>query len=258
MNYLRASSTEFRLRYWTHALVFAIGFWAPWNPLVSSTRQSTWLTLASFLSRNFTLSFTQTTVALLVLGIVFAALAAALRTWGTACLGSFTVTNGKMKADHIVAEGPYRYVRNPLYLGTWLHAVALALLMTPTGAVFTIIVMAIMQARLIAGEEAFLSNSLGPAYTAYCHAVPRIVPSLSPRTLIAGAKPRWFQAIIAESYMIGVALVFATLGWRYNAFLLVQGVLVAFGFSILLRALLPPAPITQPAHSEKPVSDASV
>jgi protein-S-isoprenylcysteine O-methyltransferase Ste14 len=250
MNYLQASPTEFRYRYWVHAAVFGLGFWSPWS-IGPTTRQSAWLTLGSLIARNSTVSFTIATVALLLAGILCATAAASLRTWGTACLGSFTVTDARMQAGTIVAEGPYRYVRNPLYLGTWLHSLALALLMPPTGAVFTILATAILQARLIAGEEPFLTASLGPAYAAYCTAVPRILPSFVPLTHTAGARPQWLQAIVTESYMIGVAVAFLTLGWRYNAFLLTQCVVVCLGLSLVVRAL--PAPRT--TGREKPASN---
>ena len=259
MNYLRASPTEFRYRYWTHTLLFGLGFWSPWDALIPpqsplAGHQSTWLALASQAARTTSISFTATTIALLLLGTLCASAAALLRTWGTACLGSFTVTNGRMQANGVVAEGPYRHVRNPLYLGTWLHALALALLMPPTGAIFTVLSITILQARLIAGEEPFLARSLGAAYIAYCNAVPRVLPSIAPRTRTANTEPRWVQAIVAESYMILVAIAFATFGWRYNAFLLTKCVVIALGISLVLRAVLPPVPA---ASSEKPAPNPS-
>ena len=40
--------------------------------------------------------------------------------------------------EGVVADGPYRHMRNPLYLGAWVHTLALALLMPASGALFTV------------------------------------------------------------------------------------------------------------------------
>ncbi len=63
-----------------------------------------------------------------------------------------------MHGEVVVAAGPYRRLRNPLYLGTFIHTFALALLMPPTGAIFCIIAVFLFQLRLIAGEEYFLTS----------------------------------------------------------------------------------------------------
>ncbi|RXH58450.1 methyltransferase family protein [Granulicella sibirica] len=247
---MRASALEFRLRYFLHAIVFALGFWAPWSRFLPfngmlGSHESTWLALASLPARNGWASFDASTIGVLLLGIVFSALAAFLRTWGSAYLGASIVKDGAMHGGAIVADGPYRHVRNPLYLGTLIHALALGLLMPPSGALFTIPVIALLQLRLIAGEEAFLFTSLGPAYTAYVSAAPRLVPSLRPRVPAAGVRPRWTQAVFGELYVIGVALSFAIFGWRYNAFLLTKCVLIALGASLVARAFLPASPAMQ-------------
>jgi hypothetical protein len=45
--------------------------------------------------------------------------------------------------------------------------------------------------------------------------------------------------VLGEIYMWGVVAAFAALGWRYNAALVAQGVLVALGVSLVARAFLP-------------------
>ena len=57
---------------------------------------------------------------------------ALLRVWGTAYLGTGTVNSLDMKAGSVVADGPYRYVRNPLYLGLWFMVAAMAFIMPVT------------------------------------------------------------------------------------------------------------------------------
>jgi hypothetical protein len=185
------------------------------------------------------MSFSVATNLVLALGIVFALAGAALRTWGSAYLGAGVVQDGAMHGDRIMAAGPYRYVRNPLYLGTFLHTLALVLLMQPSGAPFVVVLIGLLQLRLMGAEEAFLSEKLGEPYRAYCAAVPRIVPALRPRVAESSAKPAWAVGFMSEIYMWGVALSFAALGWKYNSFLIIQGVLVSWGVSLVARAFIP-------------------
>ncbi len=68
----------------------------------------------------------------------------------------------------------------------WVHTLALALLMPVSGAVFTMGLVALLQLRLILGEEDFLRARLGEAYAAYCARVPRLLPALRPRVAASG------------------------------------------------------------------------
>ena len=145
-----------------------------------------------------------------------------------------------MRADSVVAAGPYRYLRNPLYVGSWLNTLALTLLMRPSGAVFTVVAIGVFLLRLILAEEAHLRETLGEPYAAYCAKVPRIFPALRPRVGAAeGAKAQWGRAAAAEVFMWGTAASYAVLGWRYDANLLLRCVLVSLGVSLIVKAVRP-------------------
>jgi protein-S-isoprenylcysteine O-methyltransferase Ste14 len=236
---MRATALEFRLRYLIHGAIYILGFTTPWNYWLHLDTIRTWQWLASWPARWGWMSFSVATNLVLALGIVFALAGAALRTWGSAYLGAGVVQDGAMHGDRIMAAGPYRYVRNPLYLGTFLHTLALVLLMQPSGAPFVVVLIGLLQLRLMGAEEAFLSEKLGEPYRAYCAAVPRIVPALRPRVAESSAKPAWAVGFMSEIYMWGVALSFAALGWKYNSFLIIQGVLVSWGVSLVARAFIP-------------------
>ena len=105
-------------------------------------------------------------------------LGAVLRVWGAAYLGYSTVHHGDMQGGAVMAAGPFRYMRNPLYLGGWFMMLAICLLMTPSGALFTMALITIFYLRLILGEEAFLAAKLGEPYKEYLRAVPRLMPRL--------------------------------------------------------------------------------
>jgi len=58
-------------------------------------------------------------------GALILGIAAAIRTWAAAYLQSNVVHDTALHTDRIVADGPYRRVRNPLYIGTFLMAFGL-------------------------------------------------------------------------------------------------------------------------------------
>ena len=255
----KASALEFRLRYWLHAVVYALGFWAPWNYWLhtdpTGANAHTWGILAANMAEAGWMRIDAAFNLLLVIAIVVALAGAALRTWGGAYLGEDVVQDGAMRTTTsptpfageavrgVLTDGPFRRMRNPLYVGTFLHTLALALLMPRSGAIFTIAVIGLMQVRLILGEEDFLAATVGQPYEAYRKLVPRIVPALRAKVAASGRAPRWGQAFIGEAYMWIVALAFCFAGWRYNAVLLLQWVVVAFGIALVLRALVPRVPV---------------
>jgi hypothetical protein len=111
--------------------------------------------------------------------------------------------------------------------------------MPPSGAIFSIVVIAVIQLRLIAGEESFLSTKLGATYLEYCASVPRLFPSFIARVPPSAAQPNWLTAFLSEIYMWGVFISFVVLGWRYNSVLIIKGVLISLGVSLIVRAFLP-------------------
>jgi protein-S-isoprenylcysteine O-methyltransferase Ste14 len=230
---------EFRLRAIIMTSVYVLGFFAPWDRLLHLNSRTTWLFLASSLSTHHWLSFTAATIAVLVAGILCAVAAASLRTWATAYMDISVVKDHAMHGDQIVAAGPYRFLRNPLYLGTFIHTLALALLMPLSGAIFVIVVIGLFELRLVSVEETFLTKTLGESYIAYRAKVPSLIPALTPRVAASSTQPRWPSAFLGEIYYWGVAIAFIALSSRYNSLLIIQGVLVSLGVSIVARAFLP-------------------
>ena len=244
----KASAFEYRFRFLLHCVIYLLGFAAPWNYAIPldppGPNAHLWGILAANLSRagvgNMIVSFNL----VLSIAIACAFAGALLRTWGSAYLGANIVQSHTMHtaqaapASGIVEDGPFRHCRNPLYLGTFLHTLALSLLMPRSGAIFCILAIGILQIRLILAEEPFLGAKLGAPYEAYCALVPRILPSLRARIAAGGLRPRWPQAILGEIYLWGVACSFAFAGWRYNAWLLTQCVLVSLGISLVVRGFV--------------------
>ena len=241
---MQTTPFEFRYRLPIQVLLFVLGFTAPWLFLRTLagvpgfTTSSTWLVLASLLARQGWLSFGAATVLLLVLALLLTGLAAGLRIWGAAYIGAGVVQSASLHGETLLVDGPYRRTRNPLYLGTLLHAFGVTLLMPPSGAVFTVLLVWIFQVRLALAEEAFLTQRFGQPYREFQAAVPRFLPG--PAAAHAASRPpRWPQAILGEIYFLGIFLVLAIFGWDFNAQPLRQGVLISAGLWLVLRALVP-------------------
>jgi hypothetical protein len=125
---------------------------------------------------------------------------------------------------------------------------AIALLMPPSGALVSMILIFLFVLRLIFGEEAFLRAQLGEPYRDYCRAVPRLIPSLRPRVAASGQHPQWLRAALSELTPMGVFLSFAVLSWQYDAKLIIRAIIISFGVSLVVRALMAPSQIPeQPA-----------
>jgi protein-S-isoprenylcysteine O-methyltransferase Ste14 len=234
---MRASALEFRLRMAINTAIILLGFWAPWQEAGSRRPLLEWLPLE--LSRIGLMRFSAAVPAVIVFASVFAALSVLLRVWGTATLGPATVHSLSMKAGAVVADGPYRALRNPLYLGLWCMVVALAFLMPPTGALCAVALVTFFLIRLTLGEETFLAERLGEPYQAYLRAVPRFMPRLRSSLPSSGARPQWLRAALAELTPIGIFVAIAFVSWTYNASLMVRVILVSFGISLVARALMP-------------------
>lgn len=242
-----ATKIEFRLRVAIITLIITLGFWAPWIEAWGiGARISLWEWLALQLSRLGVASFAVAAPLVIAVAALIALKGAVLRIWGTAYLGSATVNHGEMKAGAVLADGPFRFVRNPLYLGSWCIFAAMTFLMPPTGALFVALLITLFQMRLIYGEEAFLAGQLGESYREYLRAVPRLFPHL--RTVLScsdrgvtGRQPQWFRAMLAEIYPIGVFVTLAVFSWSYNNWLMIKAIIVSFGLSLVVRALVPGA-----------------
>lgn len=237
---MRATAIEFRLRVLIMVVVIAVGAWSPWIALLGSGRRISLLEwLALELSRLGVVTFTYATPVVIVLASLIALLGAIVRVWGTACLGADTVHHAHMKAGIVVADGPFRYVRNPLYLGSICMVAAIGFVLPPTGALFVALMLGVFLVRLILAEEAYLSAQLGGAYLDYQRAVPRLFPRLRTSLLPSDISPQWGRAILAEVFPIGVFIILAGLSWKYDNQLMIKAILVSFGASLVVRAFMP-------------------
>ncbi|MBI5442818.1 MAG: isoprenylcysteine carboxylmethyltransferase family protein [Deltaproteobacteria bacterium] len=91
-----------------------------------------------------------------------------LRTWSSGVI---------VKNKELATEGPYRLVRNPLYVGNFLIGLGVSIM---GGRVLLLVLFLVgflpVYRALVAKEESYLLEAYGEAFEAYCREVPRFVP----------------------------------------------------------------------------------
>ena len=74
----------------------------------------------------------------------------------------------------IVEHGPYRFTRNPIYLGMFLGQIGLAIAFNNLWLLMTLVPFAlVIRYGVVAREEAYLARKFGDAYRGYCSRVRR-------------------------------------------------------------------------------------
>lgn len=120
----------------------------------------------------------------LMAGALLSLLGEALRFWAVGCAGEPT-RKQELDAPRLVIGGPYAMVRNPLYLGTILNgmgvAVAAAGGYAPLQAAALLLYagcgLAGIYGSIIPLEEKFLLEQFGEEYRRYRERVPALVPT---------------------------------------------------------------------------------
>ncbi len=148
--------------------------------------------------------FSDPTVQSLAVGLPMSLAGLALRAWAAGCLA---------KNRELATGGPYAFTRNPLYLGTLLVAVGLAIASRSLGlgvlfaAVFLLVYLPVIQL-----EEQHL-RSLFPDYGAYAALVPPLWPRFTAATAKNAEPFRWSLYVKNQEYQ-------AAAGWTAGVLLL--------------------------------------
>jgi protein-S-isoprenylcysteine O-methyltransferase Ste14 len=108
----------------------------------------------------------------------FLALCSILRMWAGSVLTPERVMAFVVRVDKLNTEGPYRLVRNPIYLADFGAMCAFALCLPWIGVVMPLLFFA-HYVNIIRYEEISLFSRFGSAYERYAREVPRLLPSPS-------------------------------------------------------------------------------
>jgi protein-S-isoprenylcysteine O-methyltransferase Ste14 len=200
---MKASKWEFTNRALVFGLIFACTF-----PLYALDHENFTSALAVWLGERFHTDADRLVRVMLGCAALLLVVAALIRTWASAYLQADVVYAPEVKTQSLVADGPYRRVRNPLYFANVLMAIGMGSMMSRIGFFVVVAAMLVFCYRLIVREEAELSASQGEPYERYRDAVPRLLPSLWPPIASAGRLPKWTAGFTAESWYWGIAAAF--------------------------------------------------
>ncbi|HEU5245898.1 MAG TPA: methyltransferase, partial [Candidatus Udaeobacter sp.] len=131
---VRATKFEFEKRFWIICAIYFVGFFLSvfdHTPFIVALRHL----IAPSITHD---SVDADTFARLVIaiGALLVFLSAALRTWGAAYLRTEIVHDTAQHSDALVADGPFRYTRNPLYLANLPMAAGIGVLASLWGFIF--------------------------------------------------------------------------------------------------------------------------
>lgn len=203
--FVRGSRFEFEQRFW---IIMAIYFAAFALSAIDHVSFIVWLRhlIAPSINRGTTGAETFTRV-VIAIGALLVFVAAAIRTWGAAYLKTDVVHDTAQHSEALVAGGPFRFTRNPLYLANLPMAAGIGTLASRSGFIFLVLANWIFVYRLIFREEEALRQSQGQSYLGYCQSVPRFWPALQPRVPSGNLKPQWRQAFAGETFvwLFGIA-----------------------------------------------------
>jgi protein-S-isoprenylcysteine O-methyltransferase Ste14 len=127
--------------------------------------------------------FARPTLSSLLLGFCLLVGGEALRFWGVSIAGSETRTTGRVGGTYLITNGPFAYVRNPLYLGNMIIYAAIGIMslaLFPWLLLVAVLWFYVQYTLIVTREEEYLASTFGAEYAAYCGAVRRFVPRITP------------------------------------------------------------------------------
>ncbi len=130
----------------------------------------------------FALIFANPERVLIIIGIGMILLGEFMRLWGVSYAGAVTRTR-EAGAPELVSNGPFAYVRNPLYIGNILiytGSVVLSGTWFPYLAVLVFLFFSIQYIFIILHEEKKLEDLFKQSYIEYKKFVPRFIPKFIP------------------------------------------------------------------------------
>ena len=128
------------------------------------------------------LLFARPTVTTMIIGGIFVLFGESFRFWGVSYAGSETRTTGNVGASSLVTQGPFAYVRNPLYLGNILMYFGISIMansLVPYLQILSIVYFSFQYYYIILEEEGFLKEKFKDKYDHYFQNVNRFLPKFT-------------------------------------------------------------------------------
>lgn len=163
------------------------------------------------------LIFARPTASSFLWGILVMIIGEMVRFWGVAYAGGATRTRN-VGASTLVTNGPFAYVRNPLYLGNMCIYTGAAIISNTwlPWLIFIIWIFFGVQYHLIVKlEEEKLQELFGNSYLEYKNKVPRFFPRFSPLKVENPVNPDFTNALKSEkSTFISILVILSLMGLR--------------------------------------------
>ena len=148
----------------------------------------------------------------LAAGVALVVVGEFMRFWAVRHIGTISRTRTSTRQGPLITSGPFRIVRNPLYLGNWMIWTGLVfasrlLWMLPIAwAVF-----ALQYGTMVIWEEARLRSMFGRQYDRYALDVPRWVPSRPNDLAPLQTRHPWRAVAFSERGTIAAIVLVASL-----------------------------------------------
>jgi len=155
-------------------------------------------------------------------GILLMIMGELIRIWGVSYAGGATRTRN-VGANRLVTNGPFGFVRNPLYIGNMLMysgAAIVANFWLPWLLLVVWLFFGMQYYFIIKLEEEKLQEIFGNEYLEYCREVPRIIPRLHPLRSSHPVQPNIKGALRSEkSTFLSFTLILLLFGIKMVFFL---------------------------------------
>jgi len=145
--------------------------------------------------------FAKPTVLSLIVGFLIALVGELIRFWGVGYAGGETRTTGPVGGSKLVTNGPYAYVRNPLYIGNMLIYCGFGIMsmaLFPYFQIAGLIYFFIQYYLIVTLEEEYLSKTFADEYARYFKSVPRFIPRLKRYEFASNFKFDFKEALNSE------------------------------------------------------------
>jgi protein-S-isoprenylcysteine O-methyltransferase Ste14 len=150
------------------------------------------------------LALARPSLAMSVVGTGLVALGLVVRVWASGFLD---------KGGPLCMDGPYRYVRHPLYLGSLIGALGFCAMMNVVwGWAVVLPLFLVLYGYQVAAEERWLRQAYGEAHAQYASRVPLLTPA--PGRRAAGGGRSWEMSRVLlnrEHYHVLISLALAGL-----------------------------------------------
>lgn len=173
------------------------------------------------------LVFAEPTISSILVGVAIVITGEAIRFWGVSIAGSETRTTGTVGGTYLITNGPFAYVRNPLYLGNMLLYAGVGVMSMALFPWLLIVALGwfyLQYFLIVTREEEYLAMRFGAAYEHYRKHVGRFLPRLTeyippvPPPKVASTREgfaserRTFQAIAIVTLLVVAKYLY--LQWR--------------------------------------------